>query len=186
MAPRPGRDTTRQRLANYTVVVYTERRALHSHFSRLSAPASFPAASRHEPPRASTARRAGDHFGRLTLTGSWKRWRTQRPVGLDYHEIECHHPHAVQECRPTLFGVIGGDFMAHTSIGNVLDALGVYAELDEGDLVCSAVVVLSILVPGERNPRLSIANSDGISWVEQCGLLRLAERITSEPPEEEA
>ena len=74
--------------------------------------------------------------------------------------------------------------MALTQLGNVLDGLGVAVDLDEGDLVCSAIVVLSVLVPGEHNPRLIIANSDGISWVEQAGLLRLAERITSEPPEE--
>lgn len=74
--------------------------------------------------------------------------------------------------------------MAETQLGNVLDNLGVTCDLEPTDLVCSAVVVLSVLVEGEHNPRLTIANSDGISWVEQAGLLRLAERITSEPPDE--
>lgn len=74
--------------------------------------------------------------------------------------------------------------MGVTTIGDVLDKLNVRADLEDTDLVCSAVVVLSVLVEGESNPRLTIANSEGISWVEQCGLLRLAERITSEPPDE--
>ena len=69
-------------------------------------------------------------------------------------------------------------------IGEILDQLGIEAPLDEGDLICSAVVVLSILVEGDPHPRLTIANSDGMGWIEQAGLLRLAERIASEPPNE--
>ncbi len=45
--------------------------------------------------------------------------------------------------------------MAHKAIGDILDQLGVTADLDDGDLVSSAVVVLAILI----------------------------ERITSEPPD---
>lgn len=75
--------------------------------------------------------------------------------------------------------------MAETNLGDILDRLGVTCDLEDTDLVCSAVVVLSVLVEGESNPRLTIANSDGISWVEQAGLLRLAERITSDPPDAE-
>lgn len=67
-------------------------------------------------------------------------------------------------------------------IGDILDQLGVHAEVDAEDLVSSAVVVLSILVSGSDEPRLTIANSEGMSWIQQAGLLRLAERICSEPP----
>lgn len=74
--------------------------------------------------------------------------------------------------------------MDMVEIGGLLDSLGVRAQLDDGDLVSSAVVVMSVLVDGESNPRLTIANSDGMSWIEQAGLLRLAERICSEPPED--
>lgn len=70
-------------------------------------------------------------------------------------------------------------------IGEILDQLGVTADIEADDLVSSAVVVLSVLVPGSDNPRLTIANSEGISWIQQAGLLRLAERIVSEPPSEE-
>ena len=72
------------------------------------------------------------------------------------------------------------------SLGQILDNLGIEAELDDGDLVSSAVVILSVLVDGESMPRLTIANSEGMSWIEQAGLLRLAERICSDPPAEEA
>jgi len=70
------------------------------------------------------------------------------------------------------------------SIGNLIDTLGVRAELNEGDLVSSAVVVMAVLVEGDNSPRLTIASSDGLSWIEQAGLLRLAERICSGSPED--
>ena len=72
-----------------------------------------------------------------------------------------------------------------STVGQILDTIGVTADLDDTDLVSSAVVVLSILVEGDSNPRLCIASSEGQSWIEQAGMLRLAERIASEPPAEE-
>lgn len=69
-------------------------------------------------------------------------------------------------------------------IGDILDRLGVEADLEPSDLVSSAVVIMAVLVEGESNPRLTISNSHGMSWIEQAGLLRLAERICSEPPQE--
>jgi hypothetical protein len=68
-------------------------------------------------------------------------------------------------------------------IGDILDAMGVELELDDDDLIASTVVVAAVLVPGDDNPRLTIASTEGMSWINQAGLLRLAERITSEPPE---
>ena len=75
--------------------------------------------------------------------------------------------------------------MALQPIGDIIDQLGVTADIDAGDLVASAVVVLSVLVEGDDNPRVSICNSEGLSWIQQAGLLRLAERICSEPPSAE-
>lgn len=66
-------------------------------------------------------------------------------------------------------------------IGDLLDSLGVTADLNDGDLVASAVVVLSILSEGVATPQLCMCSSDGMGWIEQAGLLRLAERICSEP-----
>ena len=70
-----------------------------------------------------------------------------------------------------------------TPIGQLLDSLGVGAELDEGDLPTSAVVILSVLEPDDSIPRLVVASSEGLSWIEQAGLVRLAERITSDIPQ---
>jgi hypothetical protein len=69
-------------------------------------------------------------------------------------------------------------------IGALLDALGVSVDLDDTDLMASAVVVMSVLVEDDDNPRLIIASSEGLGWIQQAGLLRLAERICSEPPSE--
>lgn len=66
-----------------------------------------------------------------------------------------------------------------------LSTLGLDAELDADDFLIGAVCVLSVLVPGDHRPRLVIANSENLSWIEQAGLLRLAERICSEPPDED-
>lgn len=52
-------------------------------------------------------------------------------------------------------------------------------------MIASAIVIASILVEGDELPRLTIASTDGMSWITQAGLLRLAERIVSEPPSEE-
>lgn len=74
-------------------------------------------------------------------------------------------------------------------IGQALDQLGVEADLEPEHLICSAVVVLSYLVEGEQHARLTIANSEAMTFVEQTGLLRIAEQIalrsaTEEPDEE--
>lgn len=75
--------------------------------------------------------------------------------------------------------------MSEQAVGDVLDNLGVRVELDDTDLVSSAVVVMSVMVEGDDNPRLMIASSEGLGWIQQAGLLRLAERICSEPPRPE-
>ena len=69
-----------------------------------------------------------------------------------------------------------------TPIGDRLDALVVAACIDDGDLVTSAMVILSVLEPDDNMPRLCIATSEGLSWIEQAGLLRIAEQITSGMP----
>jgi hypothetical protein len=75
--------------------------------------------------------------------------------------------------------------MAEQTIGDTLDAMGITVDLDEGDMIASAIVIASILVEGDELPRLTIASTDGMSWITQAGPLRLAERIVSEPPSEE-
>lgn len=60
-------------------------------------------------------------------------------------------------------------------IGDLLDTLGVTATLDEGDLINSAVVILS--VQGEAGTEMSLAWSDGLDWITRRGLLEEARDI---------
>lgn len=68
-------------------------------------------------------------------------------------------------------------------IGDLLDGLDVNADLDDRDLVASAVVVMTVLEPESSEPRIVLASNNGLSWIEQAGMLRLAERIASDLPE---
>lgn len=70
-------------------------------------------------------------------------------------------------------------------IGDLLNALGVQVELGPNDLVASAVCVLAVLVEGSEAPQLTICTSEGLDWIHQSGLIRIAERMCSEPPEPE-
>ena len=61
-------------------------------------------------------------------------------------------------------------------IGDVLDALGITATLDPGELVAGAVVLLKV-VQKDGLTRLSLAYSDGLGWIERTGMLHVAEHI---------
>lgn len=64
-------------------------------------------------------------------------------------------------------------------IGHVLDGLGIRASLADGELVESAMVLLKI-VQADGDTRLTLASSDGLGWIERCGMLRVAELIESD------
>lgn len=63
--------------------------------------------------------------------------------------------------------------MADQQIGQLLDTLGVTADLDDGDLVTDALVILKILQP-DGSIALSIGATDTRDWINQTGLLRAA------------
>ena len=65
-------------------------------------------------------------------------------------------------------------------IGDNLDALGVEAELADTDLIASALCICSVLEEGQRQPRILITASDGLSVIEQAGLVSLAQRIITD------
>lgn len=60
------------------------------------------------------------------------------------------------------------------SLGEVVDSQGVTADLAEEDLVAGVVVLLKI-VDQEGGTRMALAWSDGMSWLERVGMLRVAE-----------
>lgn len=63
--------------------------------------------------------------------------------------------------------------MADQQIGQLLDTLGVTADLDDGDLVTDALVILKVLQP-DGSIALSIGATDTRDWINQAGLLRSA------------
>lgn len=77
--------------------------------------------------------------------------------------------------------------MADRKVGELLDSLGVTAELAEGDMVSDAVVLLKV-VPEGGPVAVCIAQSEGLSWLDQLGLVTAAAEIIKqtsyEPPDE--
>jgi len=63
--------------------------------------------------------------------------------------------------------------------GPLVDALGLQVRLDEGELVDGAILILKIHQV-DRAIRLSQVTTDGLSWIESIGMLRMAERVQSD------
>lgn len=69
--------------------------------------------------------------------------------------------------------------MTDQPIGPVLDGLGTRIELDEGDLIASALVIAKV-VDKDGDVALMLASSEGLSWIEQNGLLTSAQQIINQ------
>lgn len=69
--------------------------------------------------------------------------------------------------------------MSEEPIGPILDGLGTTIDLDEGDLVASAFVIAKV-VEANGEVSLALASSDGLSWIEQNGLLASAQQIVNQ------
>lgn len=63
----------------------------------------------------------------------------------------------------------------HRPIGELLDTMGVLAELGPADSVDGALVLLRVTAPG-RPARAVIARSPGLGRLDRLGLLEAAER----------
>jgi acyl-CoA hydrolase len=69
--------------------------------------------------------------------------------------------------------------MAEQPIGPILDGLGVTIDLDDGELVETALVVTK-LVNADGQVLLGLYGPDGMSWLEKLGLIEAAkQRVTS-------
>lgn len=66
--------------------------------------------------------------------------------------------------------------MTEQPIGPILDGLGTRIDLDDGDLIASALVIAKV-VDTNGEVALSIATSDGLSWIDQNGLVTSAQQI---------
>lgn len=69
--------------------------------------------------------------------------------------------------------------MNEQPIGPILDGLGATIGLDDGDLVASAFVIAKVVEPN-GNVSLALSSSDGLSWIEQNGLLASAQQIVNQ------
>jgi hypothetical protein len=64
-------------------------------------------------------------------------------------------------------------------IGPILDGLGTLIELEDGDLVASAFVIAKV-IDKDGEVSLTLASSEGLSWIDQNGLLASAQQIVSQ------
>ncbi|MFJ2515605.1 hypothetical protein ACIPEL_36310 [Streptomyces griseoviridis] len=66
--------------------------------------------------------------------------------------------------------------MTDQKIGQLIDALGVEADLDEGDLPTDAFVILKI-IKADGTVSLANARSDGLDWITRLGMVTAAATI---------
>jgi hypothetical protein len=69
--------------------------------------------------------------------------------------------------------------MTEQPIGPILNGLGMNLDLDDGDLVASAFVIAKV-VDKDGDVSLALASSEGLSWIEQNGLLTSAQQIINQ------
>ena len=65
-------------------------------------------------------------------------------------------------------------------IGDIIDALGVTADIADGDLPAAVVVILKV-VGDEGAAGLVVAVNEGCSWLEQLGMTEAARQIITTP-----
>ena len=71
--------------------------------------------------------------------------------------------------------------MADEPIGPILDGLGITLDLDQGELVETALVLTKI-VADDGEVLLGVYGPDSLSWLEKLGLIEAAKnRLTSRP-----
>lgn len=69
--------------------------------------------------------------------------------------------------------------MTEQKIGPILDGLGVTLDMDDGDLIASAVVLAKV-IDSDGDVSLYIGTSDGLSWIDQLGLLAAAHQVSQQ------
>jgi hypothetical protein len=70
--------------------------------------------------------------------------------------------------------------MSERPAGPILDGLGVELDLDDDDLVTEVVVIAKVSrLSDGGGTAVVIANSSGMDWVSQLGLIEAARQVTS-------
>lgn len=75
--------------------------------------------------------------------------------------------------------------MSEHQAGPIIDGLGITFELNDGDLIASALVVAKV-VNAEGKVTLLIADSEGMTWLDQLGLITAASDLIRAPRWEQA
>ena len=70
--------------------------------------------------------------------------------------------------------------MTDQPAGPIVDGLGIVFDLNDGDLIASAIVIAKV-VTAEGQATLLIADSEGMSWIDQLGLVAAANAIIRAP-----
>lgn len=71
--------------------------------------------------------------------------------------------------------------MSDKPVGPVIDGLGVTLDLDDDDLVTSALVVAKVIA-ADGTVSLFLGESDGLCWIDRAGLLSAAQNVTQQVP----
>ena len=66
--------------------------------------------------------------------------------------------------------------MAEQRVGQLLDALGTVADLDEGDMPVDAIVILKV-VKSDGAVSLTKGRSESLDWITALGMLTAAQSI---------
>lgn len=66
--------------------------------------------------------------------------------------------------------------MAEQQIGQLLDAIGVTADLDEGDMPVDAIVILKV-IKADGSPSLVKGRSESLDWITALGMTTAAQTI---------
>jgi len=70
--------------------------------------------------------------------------------------------------------------MSDTTLGQLVDSLGVTATLDEGELISDAIVILKV-IDEDGGVGLRMRYSESLNWIERIGILRAAEQLELPP-----
>ena len=63
------------------------------------------------------------------------------------------------------------------NLGQLIDALGLQAELEEGELVSGAVIILET-IEADGDVTMQIIEDESVSWVKRLGMLKAALEVS--------
>lgn len=63
------------------------------------------------------------------------------------------------------------------NLGQLIDALGLKAELEEGELISGAVIILET-IEADGDVTMQIIEDESVSWVKRLGMLKAALEVS--------